>query len=130
MFCYNCGKEIPENIMFCMHCGAKVADEETQEKEVVQGKRPKSKKRMLIVIIGIICSLGIVAGLLGTKVLNAKKEALYHELGLRKSVTRYTGPDYVGTEKYIKEKDIPFELELSKGFNEKYEYKINNQNLT
>jgi flagellar basal body-associated protein FliL len=69
MFCTECGKEIPDGSAFCTECGAQIkgaappptAPPGTALPPVVPGTKPKSKKTMIGIIIGVVSLLVVVA---------------------------------------------------------------------
>ncbi|MBK5092147.1 MAG: zinc ribbon domain-containing protein [Actinobacteria bacterium] len=79
MFCTECGKEIPDGSVFCTECGAQIsgaapppaappgttpppaAPPGTTPPPVVPGPKPKSKKTMIGIIIGVVALLVVVA---------------------------------------------------------------------
>ena len=91
MFCPNCGKEIDDDAMHCVHCGGKVAEEPAyqqpqqpvyvvqQQPVYVMPQQPaqeKPKENIFAIIalvasclgiltLGLTCILGIVFGFLG-----------------------------------------------------------------
>lgn len=58
MYCEKCGKELPQNSMFCLHCGQPVTPEEKAKQ-----KREKRKRKAAFWLIGL-ASVLFVAGIL------------------------------------------------------------------
>ena len=81
MFCYNCGKEIPDDMIFCPFCGIQVAEDELEgdsdqqtlgsdvgnqkQNEIKPNKQPKKgNSKTAVIIVAIIAAL-VVAGVAG-----------------------------------------------------------------
>lgn len=76
MFCPNCGKEVSDNVSFCRHCGASLAEVVQEPGNVgvaVSGKNPKSKSKVYI-LIGIFLVLLVIIGSVGVKFLLSQNQ--------------------------------------------------------
>ena len=64
MFCFNCGKEIDGQSLFCPACGAKQEQEESfpVEQEIEQRGKKKSGKKGIIITLSILGVLLIGGG--------------------------------------------------------------------
>ena len=64
MYCGKCGKRIPDDAMFCIHCGAPV-EKDPYEDPSPENRGPEKKKaKWLIPVIAILAILLIVCGVL------------------------------------------------------------------
>ena len=51
MFCYNCGKELPDGVKFCPHCGSAL-EKSTSEKSLIP-KNISNNQKIWLIICGI-----------------------------------------------------------------------------
>lgn len=67
MFCNQCGKPIPDDAMFCQHCGCEVGIKEDKAEKPAKEKRQKpiatgGKKKWIIFVVAAVAVIAIIAG--------------------------------------------------------------------
>ncbi|MBE6910204.1 MAG: zinc-ribbon domain-containing protein [Ruminococcaceae bacterium] len=72
MFCPNCGNQIPDDSTFCQNCGARLGtvqqpqgvqtpyQQPMQQPQYAQQSKPKSKKRIIFIVIAVIAVYGVL----------------------------------------------------------------------
>ena len=60
MFCYNCGKEVDDKAVICVHCGVALKNKEEMQTEKLEYREPKTA-------IGVVFALflGLIGLLIG-----------------------------------------------------------------
>lgn len=74
MICKKCGKEIPDQSLFCPECGYKIGEDNIQE-EPTKKKLLQNKKPIIVAVAAAVLVVGVVAGIY----LNSTPEAKYNK---------------------------------------------------
>ena len=60
MYCYNCGKEVDDKAVICVHCGVELKKREELEEDTLENREPKT-------LLGVVFALflGLIGLLIG-----------------------------------------------------------------